>query len=212
MAVVALVLHIGNVKFEEAMDKDLKISNPKTVEDIADLLEASTASVSDALRYRVIAARGEEMKVPLQLEKAYDSRNSMAMSLYIRVFDWIVRRINKATGQTMSADLGNMKYVLQWIVCFAALLRKLMYFTPWPKHQQSMVGILDIFGFEIFEENSFEQICINYVNEKLQQFFVANVFKEEQALYEREGIKYRPTVYSDNVTVLNLLEKKPTGL
>ena len=75
-----------------------------------------------------------------------------------------------------------------------------------------MVGILDIFGFEIFEENSFEQICINYVNEKLQQFFVANVFKEEQALYEREGIKYRPTVYSDNVTVLNLLEKKPTGL
>ena len=116
MTVVALVLHIGNVKFEEAMDKDLKISNPKTVEDIADLLEASTASVSDALRFRVIAARGEEMKVPLQLEKAYDSRNSMAMSLYIRVFDWIVGRINKATGQTMSADLGNMQYVLEWIV------------------------------------------------------------------------------------------------
>ena len=112
MTVVAIVLHIGNIKFEETMDKDLRISTTSTLEHISDLIGTNVSRVSDALRYRVIAARGEEMKVPLQLEKAYDSRNSMAMSLYVRVFDWVVRRVNKATGQTMSSDLGNMQCVL----------------------------------------------------------------------------------------------------
>jgi len=75
-----------------------------------------------------------------------------------------------------------------------------------------LIGILDIFGFEIFETNGFEQMCINYCNEKLQQFFNENTFKQEEQLYEAEGVKYDHVTFIDNQPVLNLIEKKPAGL
>lgn len=59
---------------------------------------------------------------------------------------------------------------------------------------QRLIGILDIYGFEIFPTNSFEQLCINYANEKLQQNFVKNTFKAEQALYASEQLDNIPMV------------------
>ncbi|RHY33125.1 hypothetical protein DYB32_001959, partial [Aphanomyces invadans] len=67
-------------------------------------------------------------------------------------------------------------------------------------------GILDIFGFEIFETNSFEQLCINYANEKLQQKFTQDVFKSIQVEYEEEGIPWTKIEYADNMNVLELIE------
>ena len=75
-----------------------------------------------------------------------------------------------------------------------------------------VIGILDIFGFEIFEHNSFEQFCINFANEKLQQHFNVHTFKKEEALYVSEGIDFTPTEFVDNQDVLNLVEKKPSGM
>ena len=77
---------------------------------------------------------------------------------------------------------------------------------------KSKIGVLDIFGFEIFEKNSFEQMCINFANEKLQQHFTSYTFKMENALYESEGIDFKGVPYIDNQNVLDLLEKKRTGL
>eukprot|EP00736_Rhodelphis_marinus_P002914 Rmarinus@m.13379 len=74
------------------------------------------------------------------------------------------------------------------------------------------IGILDIYGFEFFEKNSFEQLCINYANEKLQQHFIQNVFKQEQEIYVREGIKFQEIQYKDNQLCLDLLEMKATGV
>mmetsp|Transcript_42341 Transcript_42341/g.67881 ORF Transcript_42341/g.67881 Transcript_42341/m.67881 type:complete len:1247 (-) Transcript_42341:4136-7876(-) len=74
------------------------------------------------------------------------------------------------------------------------------------------IGILDIFGFEIFEQNSFEQLCINFANEKLQQQFNRTTFKEEEALYVKEGIQFKHVAFIDNQIVLNLIEQKPTGI
>lgn len=75
------------------------------------------------------------------------------------------------------------------------------------------VGILDIYGFEIFEKNSFEQLCINYVNEKLQQIFIQLTLKAEQEEYAREQIKWTPITYFDNKVVCDLIESiRPPGI
>lgn len=75
------------------------------------------------------------------------------------------------------------------------------------------IGILDIYGFEIFEKNSFEQLCINYVNEKLQQIFIQLTLKTEQEEYEREQITWTPIKYFDNKIVCDLIETtRPPGI
>ncbi|KAK4136603.1 myosin-1 [Trichocladium antarcticum] len=75
------------------------------------------------------------------------------------------------------------------------------------------IGILDIYGFEIFEKNSFEQLCINYVNEKLQQIFIQLTLKAEQDEYAREQIKWTPISYFDNKIVCDLIESvRPPGI
>ncbi|KAG6041812.1 class II myosin [Claviceps citrina] len=75
------------------------------------------------------------------------------------------------------------------------------------------IGILDIYGFEIFEKNSFEQLCINYVNEKLQQIFIQLTLKTEQEEYAREKIQWTPINYFDNKVVCDLIEQiRPPGI
>jgi len=75
------------------------------------------------------------------------------------------------------------------------------------------IGILDIYGFEIFEKNSFEQLCINYVNEKLQQIFIQLTLKAEQEEYAREQIQWTPIKYFDNKVVCDLIEQvRPVGI
>ena len=86
---------------------------------------------------------------PIDVKAALDNRDSLAKTIYSRMFDWLVAKINTAIGQDASAP--------------------------------TLVGVLDIYGFECFKENDFEQFCINLANEKLQQHFNQHVFKMEQA-------------------------------
>jgi myosin I len=76
------------------------------------------------------------------------------------------------------------------------------------------ISILDIYGFEIFNENGFEQFCINYVNEKLQQIFIELTLKAEQEEYKQEGIKWTDIDFFNNKIVCDLIESKtnPPGL
>ena len=74
------------------------------------------------------------------------------------------------------------------------------------------VGVLDIAGFEYFPVNSFEQFCINYCNEKLQQFFNERILKEEQLLYEKEGLGVKKIVYVDNQDCIDLIEARTNGI
>ncbi|XP_028061806.1 myosin-2 isoform X2 [Camellia sinensis] len=74
------------------------------------------------------------------------------------------------------------------------------------------ISILDIYGFESFKKNSFEQFCINYANERLQQHFNRHLFKLEQEEYESDGIDWTKVDFEDNQVCLDLVEKKPIGL
>ena len=102
--------------------------------------------------------------------------------MYDRLFSWIVGRIN---------DTIELRDLVTHGKC-------------------TVIGVLDIYGFEIFDTNSFEQLCINYCNEKLQQLFIKLVLKQEQEEYQREGIKWEEVII-DKIT-LHILHAYDAGL
>uniref|UniRef100_UPI00398EB62F unconventional myosin-Ie isoform X2 n=1 Tax=Pristiophorus japonicus TaxID=55135 RepID=UPI00398EB62F len=81
-------------------------------------------------------------------------------------------------------------------------------------YEEYNIGVLDIYGFEIFQKNGFEQFCINFVNEKLQQIFIELTLKAEQEEYVQEGIKWTAIEYFNNKIVCDLIENKvnPPGI
>ncbi|NXW58004.1 MYO1A protein, partial [Eurystomus gularis] len=81
-----------------------------------------------------------------------------------------------------------------------------------PGKQRKVMGVLDIYGFEIFQDNGFEQFIINYCNEKLQQIFILMTLKEEQEEYIREGIQWTPVEFFDNSIICNLIENSKCGI
>ncbi|XP_062453531.1 unconventional myosin-Ia isoform X2 [Rhea pennata] len=81
-----------------------------------------------------------------------------------------------------------------------------------PGKRRKVMGVLDIYGFEIFQDNGFEQFVINYCNEKLQQIFILLTLKEEQEEYVREGIPWTPVEFFDNSIICNLIENGTCGI
>ncbi|KAK4351679.1 hypothetical protein RND71_030992 [Anisodus tanguticus] len=182
--VVASVLHIGNLQFAKGEEIDssvLKDDKSKFhLQTVADLLMCDLKDLEDALLKRVMVTPEEVIKRSLDPNAAAVSRDGLAKTLYSRLFDWLVDKINNSIGQD-----PNSKY---------------------------LIGVLDIYGFESFKTNSFEQFCINFTNEKLQQHFNQHVFKMEQEEYTREEIDWSYIEFVDNKDVLDLIEKKPGGI
>ncbi|KAH8835554.1 myosin-1 [Flagelloscypha sp. PMI_526] len=183
---LAIILWLGNIQFDEADDGNSQVSDQGVTEFIAYLLEVDPSAVLKAMTIRVMETqrggrRGSIYDVPLNQTQATAGRDALAKAIYNNLFEWIVSRINvsmKPRGAT-----------------------------------SHIIGILDIFGFEIFEDNSFEQLCINYVNEKLQQIFIELTLKTEQEEYVREQIKWTPIKYFNNKIVCDLIEeKRPPGI
>ncbi|XP_072264650.1 unconventional myosin-VI isoform X2 [Pyxicephalus adspersus] len=186
--VVAGVLHLGNIDFEEAGSTsggcNIKNQSSKSLECCSKLLGLDEDDLRVSLTTRVMlttagGSKGTVIKVPLKVEQANNARDALAKAVYSRLFDHVVNRVNQ---------------------CFP--FERSSYF----------IGVLDIAGFEYFEHNSFEQFCINYCNEKLQQFFNERILKEEQELYQREGLGVNEVHYVDNQDCIDLIESKLVGV
>ncbi|XP_043075152.1 myosin VIa isoform X3 [Puntigrus tetrazona] len=186
--VVAGVLHLGNIDFEEAGSTSggcvLKKTCGQSLQFCAELLGLDEEDLRVSLTTRVMhttagGAKGTAIKVPLKVEQASSARDALAKAIYSRLFDHVVTRINQCFPFDSSAHF---------------------------------IGVLDIAGFEYFEHNSFEQFCINYCNEKLQQFFNERILKEEQELYQREGLGVNEVHYVDNQDCIDLVEAKLVGI
>ncbi|XP_023580829.1 unconventional myosin-VI [Trichechus manatus latirostris] len=186
--VVAGVLHLGNIDFEEAGSTsggcNLKNKSTQSLEYCAELLGLDQDDLRVSLTTRVMlttagGTKGTVIKVPLKVEQANNARDALAKTVYSHLFDHVVNRVNQ---------------------CFP--FETSSYF----------IGVLDIAGFEYFEHNSFEQFCINYCNEKLQQFFNERILKEEQELYQKEGLGVNEVHYVDNQDCIDLIEGKLVGI
>ena len=204
-SIVATVLHLGQVQFQESADGEgstvqmssvpggrrrSSVSGQTTrkkstvsssdqssggVLQAARLLGVDLNELCECLTHRSIGQLG---KANLDTAAAASARDSLAKELYGRLFNWIVLRINRETATQSSS---------------AAL---------------KFIGILDIFGFEIFILNSFEQLCINFANEKLQQHFTSHTFDMEEQLYRTEGVPFENVAYISNQDVIDMISGK----
>ncbi|GLT95142.1 hypothetical protein SLE2022_128400 [Rubroshorea leprosula] len=182
--VVASILHIGNIVFTKGKEVDSSIPKDDKakfhLQTTAELLMCDAKALEDALCKRVMITPEEVIKRSLDPQSAAISRDGLAKTIYSRLFDWLVDKINSSIGQDPNS--------------------------------KSLIGVLDIYGFESFKTNSFEQFCINFTNEKLQQHFNQHVFKMEQEEYTKEQIDWSYIEFVDNQDVLDLIEKKPGGI
>ncbi|KAF6306721.1 myosin IXB [Rhinolophus ferrumequinum] len=187
-SVLSAILYLGNVTYKKratGRDEGLEVGPPEVLDTLSQLLKVKREILVEVLTKRKTVTANDKLILPYSLSEAITARDSMAKSLYSALFDWIVLRINHA--------LLNKKDMEESVSCLS-------------------IGVLDIFGFEDFERNSFEQFCINYANEQLQYYFNQHIFKLEQEEYQSEGISWHNIDYTDNIGCIHLISKKPTGL
>lgn len=178
--IVASILHAGNITFKAVNDEECTIPlDDQHLIVFCTLLGLDESSTRQWLTHRVLRTGMKEVIVtPVNKSVAESGRDALSKFIYEKMFSFVVQLINKALGVSSSSMTS------------------------------TFIGVLDIYGFEHFETNSFEQFCINYANEVLQQQFNQHVFKLEQEEYVREGIDWTMITFTDNQPVIDCIESK----
>ena len=185
----AAVMHLGNVKFNATTVANMdasEVADGPHVATCASLLGIDPEALNDGLVTQSIVTRGEVTIKQLTVVKAKDVRDAFMKAIYgtffINVVDFITEKLYTEPENEAQA------------------------------RERTSIGVLDIFGFENFDFNSFEQFCINYCNESLQQFFVHHIFKMEQMEYDKEKINWASITFTDNAPTLNMLAEMPLNV
>ncbi|XP_061537095.1 unconventional myosin-VIIa-like isoform X8 [Phycodurus eques] len=185
---LASILHMGNLRYEARTYDNLdacEVVPSAHLSGTSALLEVDGKDLMNCLTSRTLITRGETVSTPLSTEQALDVRDAFVKGIYGRLFVWMVEKINAAIYKPSSSH---------------------------SKVVRRSIGLLDIFGFENFTVNSFEQLCINFANENLQQFFVRHVFKLEQEEYNLENIDWQHIEFTDNQDALDMIAIKPMNV
>lgn len=160
---LAALLHLGNLKYKRTIVENIdatEIHDKINSSRVANFLGIPRSVLIECLTRRTIFINDERVVSNISKEHAIEIRDAFVKTIYGRIFNWIVSKINKTI---FKRDLISAKV---------------------------SIGILDIFGFENFAVNNFEQLCINYANESLQQFFVHQIFKVSPKLFAVSKIRY----------------------
>ncbi|XP_071346330.1 unconventional myosin-IXb isoform X2 [Trachinotus anak] len=185
-SILSAILHLGNVTFTASEDtQDLEVGPAEVLSTLSDLLKVKKEVLVEALIKRKVVTDKATTVSQYTLQEAFKARDSMAKSLYSALFDWIILHINHA--------MLNRRDMEESVSCLS-------------------IGVLDMFGFENLQTNSFEQLCINYTNEKLQYYINHNIFKLEQEDYVSEGITWQNIDCTDNSGCIQLISMKSSGL
>uniref|UniRef100_A0A673GAT4 Unconventional myosin-VIIa-like n=1 Tax=Sinocyclocheilus rhinocerous TaxID=307959 RepID=A0A673GAT4_9TELE len=183
---LATILHMGNIDFQSTIMNNMDSCDVMSSNNFSLLLALYPQLIFlKSLTHRSFMTNREIVMKPLSSEQATDTRDAFAKAMYGRLFVWIFTKINSAIHKPQTDE---------------------------PNYTRKSTGLLDIFGFENFPQNSFEQLCINYANEHLQQFFVGHIFKLEQDEYSKEEISWKRIAFSDNQKTLDLLAVKPLNI
>uniref|UniRef100_A0A8C9Q6U3 Unconventional myosin-VI n=1 Tax=Spermophilus dauricus TaxID=99837 RepID=A0A8C9Q6U3_SPEDA len=186
--VVAGVLHLGNIDFEDTGSTsggcNLKNKSTQSLEYCAELLGLDQDDLRVSLTTRVmLTTAGGTKGTVIKVPLKVEQANNARDALAKTVYSHLFDHVVNRVNQCFPFETSS-------------------YF----------IGVLDIAGFEYFEHNSFEQFCINYCNEKLQQFFNERILKEEQELYQKEGLGVNEVHYVDNQDCIDLIEAKLVGI
>mmetsp|Transcript_29118 Transcript_29118/g.58488 ORF Transcript_29118/g.58488 Transcript_29118/m.58488 type:complete len:1958 (-) Transcript_29118:922-6795(-) len=202
LGIIAAVLHIGNIDFEldKGDDEDhsgagekakITASSEASLKTACTLLGLDEANVSEAMLTKLLSVGGKTIHKPQDMAQACDKRDALAKLVYSSLFTWMVSKVNAtlASHDAVIAESG---------------------FSPPPVKYNpdptGFIGVLDIYGFENFDTNGFEQLLINYANEKLQRHFNRHLFEVEQNLYSSEGVDWTYISFNDNKPCLELIE------
>lgn len=218
MNIIAGILHLGNIEFagQEATSstntpqtppiRHGSVANGSSAEGscvapwtlhhlhyFAKLTGLNPEKIEKSLCEKQIKTKIDSYIRLQNVSEAEGLRDALSKALYGALFDWLVSRINDAIGEHSTSSNGENG-------------------INGNSDCNSYIGVLDIFGFESFQHNSFEQLCINYCNETLQQHFNQFVFIHEQSLYQMEEISWDFISFPNNDRVLSLLEDRKVGI
>ncbi|XP_076601855.1 unconventional myosin-IXb isoform X3 [Chaetodon auriga] len=185
-SILSAILLLGNVTYTLSEDAEvLEVGPAEVLSTLSVILKVKKELLVKTLTKRRVVTANASVDSQYTLQEASTVRDSMAKSLYSALFDWIILHINHA--------MLNRRDMEESVSCLS-------------------IGVLDMFGFENLQTNSFEQLCINYTNEKMQYYINQHIFKLEQEDYVSEGLTWQNIDYSDNSGCIQLISEKSTGL
>ncbi|TFK72566.1 hypothetical protein BDN72DRAFT_316382 [Pluteus cervinus] len=178
---LAALLHLGNVKISASRNDAILDDNDSSLVLATRFLGVNVAEFKKWTVKKQITTRSEKIVTSLNQAQATVVRDSVAKFVYACMFEWLVAIVN----ESLAGENGDAA-----------------------DRAEMFIGVLDIYGFEHFQKNSFEQFSINYANEKLQQEFNSHVFKLEQEEYVKEQINWTFIDFSDNQPCIDVIEGK----